>query len=385
MASPVATSVTFEDIYNNQIVSRRKSHRSRRMKDYDSDTGYRSDRSFRRGAAEDTSRGANSDVLSVRSQPLPHNHRSHRRRKKDANGDYASDIESYSATMFGTANEAAEAFQKKYYNTHLPSQLEDHQKQQYRLSFNSAKNMPFHLNEPATSSPNTPRIDRNFRPNSPSKSEPRQPGSRRHTSEYNSNPRVGNNSLSSTVTVFDGNSSLSNDSRRNSHDSISHTQFDNLTDKVDCDDFYSVNDSANGRKPQQNLHVRRNSYSKNQSYLQTDSHDLSNHKQDLSKPPVAPKPPKPQQLGNFNGSNTSLRSSQTPSPSTPVFQKDNFVDHSTPLVSQPSEQLAGAINQSMTSGRERTSLYTVIEERGGSHRNLVSLFILMYIKILIGI
>jgi hypothetical protein len=95
-------SFTYEDLYQKQLLQKHHSHgrRSRRYREYDSDTGYRSDREmqyFRRQFSGRDYEGARDrDDLSVRSQPLmsrSHHHHHHRRSREG--GGYASDLEAY--------------------------------------------------------------------------------------------------------------------------------------------------------------------------------------------------------------------------------------------------------------------------------------------------
>ncbi|XP_005111171.2 uncharacterized protein LOC101857072 [Aplysia californica] len=379
--------IPFEDLYYNQIVSRRRGHRSRRMRDYDSDTGYRSDREivhFKREAGDDSSKGANSDVMSVRSQPLPHSYRNHRHRRKDGSGvGYASDLESYSAGVFGTANEAAAAFLQKRQQGPPPSQSQ--QQQQCQLSQNSAQSMPFNLNRTSPSPYNTPRASRNFRPDSPSKSEPHHPNySSRPNSDYQLNYMRGHN-VNST---FDANSTVSNDEFYKSphgNESLLKVQFRSSdsnerlsAEEKDVQSLASVQ-TNNGWRPQQGSQ-HPNSHAQNQiapgspfhqRALNLDPSSQNRQGQNL-KPTVAPKPT----LQSMGGSNQSLSAPpQTPSPSTPVFQKDSFLDQSTPVTSQAPVSLnSAAVNPNLTPGRERraSGLYTVLEERGGPHKLLPS-------------
>ncbi|XP_076440955.1 uncharacterized protein LOC143280209 isoform X2 [Babylonia areolata] len=86
-------SYTYEDLYHKQLVHKHHHHhgrRSRRMREYDSDTGYKSDhdmQSFYRQYSSDAK-----DNLSVRSQPSMSRSRRHGSRRE---GGYASDLESY--------------------------------------------------------------------------------------------------------------------------------------------------------------------------------------------------------------------------------------------------------------------------------------------------
>ena len=85
-------SFTYEDLYQKQLLQKHHHHgrRSRRMREYDSDTGYRSDREMQHFHSQYAKDGR--DDLSVRSQPTmsrPH------RRSHGREGGYASDLEVY--------------------------------------------------------------------------------------------------------------------------------------------------------------------------------------------------------------------------------------------------------------------------------------------------
>lgn len=85
-------SFTYEDLYHKQLLQKHHHHgrRSRRMREYDSDTGYRSDRELQQFHRQYYRDGR--DDLSVRSQPTmsrPH------RRGHGREGGYASDLEVY--------------------------------------------------------------------------------------------------------------------------------------------------------------------------------------------------------------------------------------------------------------------------------------------------
>ncbi|XP_070194314.1 leucine-rich repeat-containing protein 7-like isoform X2 [Littorina saxatilis] len=85
-------SFTYEDLYQKQLLNKHHHHgrRSRRMREYDSDTGYRSDREMQQFQRQYSGEGR--DDMSVRSQPTMS--RSHRR-SHGREGGYASDLEAY--------------------------------------------------------------------------------------------------------------------------------------------------------------------------------------------------------------------------------------------------------------------------------------------------
>lgn len=96
---------TYEDLYQKQLLSHHHHHhhhgrRTRRMREYDSDTGYRSEQDFTRFQRQtsDDSRPGHSDTLSVRSQPTMS--RSRRRHGREAG--YASDLEAYAGMGRGS-------------------------------------------------------------------------------------------------------------------------------------------------------------------------------------------------------------------------------------------------------------------------------------------
>uniref|UniRef100_A0A2C9JVF7 PDZ domain-containing protein n=1 Tax=Biomphalaria glabrata TaxID=6526 RepID=A0A2C9JVF7_BIOGL len=347
----------YEDLYYKQIVHRHRGRRSRRMREYDSDTGYRSDKEIRYRDAD--SRGANSEILSVRSQPLPSHHFHHQQngRRKDGAG-YASDLEAYSAagSLFPTANAAAAAFQQKL--GQRPSA--------------STSNKPD--NSPAW------RPSKNIRPQSPSRSEPRHVGSRTnsfHPSHYRrtSNPKEAIPSLdresvraSKHNVSHDSNSTASNDEfykqfPGNEYYPAANVKGNNSNEKLYNDDYFisgqpqtSFKDTNSGGPSKVQLKVG----------PQIQSPGPPSQRLLGSGPPVAPKP----NLGSLSGSNQSLQ--HAPSPSPPVFSKDSFLDQSTP-VSNPAP-LLGATAAANISTRERrgSNLYTVIEERGTAQKILTS-------------
>lgn len=118
----VTPSYTYEDLYQKQLLQKHhsQSRRSRRMREYDSDTGYRSDRDvqfFRRHSGNDYKDGGGGgsgsrerDDLSVKSQPTmskTHNHHhssQHQHRRHGREGGYTSDLEPYAGRGRGWGN-----------------------------------------------------------------------------------------------------------------------------------------------------------------------------------------------------------------------------------------------------------------------------------------
>jgi len=367
---PKPTSVTFEDLYSNHIVTRRKGHhRSRRMKDYDSDTGYRSD-SHRHHHRDQSTRDTASDIMSTRSMPVPHGHRSHRHRRKD-NPEYASDIEAY--TKYGTANEAVEAFQKKFHKD------TNSYHQQQSSSLNSAQNLNHDFDN--MSLRNTPTNPAQYRPSSPSKSEPRQYGSKRHADYHSTTHRRGSN-----VSSFEPNH---NNNILNNNAPVSNDEF--YSDPPSKDMHHRVQllneemrgrlsgelSSSDSKPPNSNYSPNLNSYAQRNinpesPYQRTKTYNISSQSLPMSqnppgaKPPIAAKPSKP----CLAGSNQSL-SRRTPSPSSSVFQSDNFIDPGTPV--NPSA-LVNSSQNAIPAGRERraSGLYTLVEENRGSRDNMPS-------------
>ncbi|CAG5135228.1 unnamed protein product, partial [Candidula unifasciata] len=120
--STVSSPLTFNDIYFKQPVSQHKQRRPRRTRDYHSDTDHLSEIDLNTSEVKRSrmipARGANSEILSVQSQPLPHlyyHQYKNSGRWKETTG-CASDVGGYSGGggSFPTANAAAAAFQRKY-------------------------------------------------------------------------------------------------------------------------------------------------------------------------------------------------------------------------------------------------------------------------------
>ncbi|KAH9523504.1 hypothetical protein Btru_040175 [Bulinus truncatus] len=351
-----AAATNYEDLYYKQIVHRHRGQIPRRMREYDSDTGYRSDKEVRYRDADDNNRGANSEVLSVRSQPLPSHHHHLIRRRKDGAG-YASDLEAYGAagSSFPTANAAAAAYQQKL----------GHQ-------------TPILKNQ---SVPTTPQSSRNFRPHSPSRSEPRHSGSHRNYSHQSHFRRTSN----PNEMIPSSNKEYLRFGKHNvSHDSNSTVSNDELYKHLPGNEYYPA---ANVKTVSSNERlINEDSYISSQPQLNTQQINSGEPSkiqlttgpliqtpmgpgpppQSLTGPPVAPKP----SLGSMSGSNQSLQ--HAPSPSPPVFSKDNFLDQSTPVTNQTHFFSSGTTNNQISRERRGSNLYTVMEERGGAQRILPS-------------
>ncbi|CAL1540851.1 unnamed protein product [Lymnaea stagnalis] len=356
---------TYEDLYNKQIVHRHRGRRARRMRDYDSDTGYRSDREIRfRLEGDDGSRGANSEILSIRSQPLPYHH--HGGRRRDGAG-YASDLEAYgTGTLFPTANAAAAAFQQKRQPGQQPN-----------------GGAPYNLNAAAPPIVTTPQSSRSFRPHSPSRSEPRQHG--RSRSAHQSHYRRTSNPSDAMLTGSDFTRASNANPTHDSNSAVSNEEF---YKQLPGNEYYPAanvkgntsNERLNGEdyfqpplNPQQlnlvgaPIQMQLNPGPQLQSPMGPGP--PSQNAVGPPPPPVAPKP----NLGSLSGSNQSLQHiSHVMSPSPPVFHKDSFVDQSTPNLNQNSLQTTAGAASQITRDRRGNNLYTLMEERAGIQKNMPS-------------
>lgn len=358
-AKAVPSSSTYDELYYKHIVQRGRRH-GRRMREYDSDTGYRSDREIRFRIDGEESRGANSEILSVRSQPLPnhhhqHHHRNHSGRRRDGAG-YASDLEAYgSSSLYPTANAAAAAFQQKHHGSGQSS-------------------------SPAA----TPQLSRNFRPHSPSRSEPRNYGGRSgHHGLYrrSSNPKESGQAgsdfsrINNPMALNDTHSSASNEEFYKRLPGKEYYPADNIrgnNERLVGEDYYTATpQQTTSLGSQYPMQISNGPQLQNPMGPGPPSQNPmgpgppSQSQSGLGPPPaVAPKP----NLNSSGGSNLSLHQA---SPSPPVFHKDNFIDQSTPVVTQAPVQLANGVANQNVRDRRGSNLYTVVEERGGSQKNLV--------------
>ncbi|GFR86841.1 leucine-rich repeat-containing protein 7 [Elysia marginata] len=321
---------TFDELYYKHIGFRGGHHhpshrqggrRARRSQEYDSDTGYRSDRDVyvRSHHGRDSPRGgaASSEILSVRSQPAPHSH--HRRhshghlssRGKGREG-YASDIGPYStpvgaglASLFPTANAAAAAFQQN--KTRNAGAASDNPHGSNSNLFQQPSSQPL-----SSSSPSVARSS--LRAQSPSQPHgSHQPGKTDYDYHYHPKPYV---------------------RRTTEPPQVSHSR-DRIPVSVSNQDYnmHYKNDNGNQSLQSTTVHQQHSNYGHNQQSLayteqsqrQPDSNNVYGV---IRPPPVAPKPKLRPSLPNSattNGGNSS------PVPPSPGFHSDSFMDQSTPI------------------------------------------------------
>lgn len=384
--SVLSTPLTFNDIYCKQPISQHKRRRPRRIREYNSDTDYRSDielTHFRQEGKDDSSQGANSEILSVRSQPLPHlyyHHYKNSGRWRETTG-WASDVETYNrgGGSFPTANAAAAAFQRNY----------------QQLNHSSLQNVS---KAEAHSRACTPDSSSNVCPNSVIKS-----------GSYKLDKRTTND-----FQPFD---SRVNDFRINTINQCEYTQRPTSRTKYDApedtntivtnDEFYKHNTRSEyyptfQRKiksnPTVNSHYASPQTSSGPVYEKTSN--ILKFQPELASGPtmqfpiesefVQQKPVLHNDITQnysasvssksretiLRGSNSSLhRSSHSPSSSPPVFHKDNIIHstpihyRTTPLVSESSASSSFAACKEYKSSK----LSIVLEERTMSEKHLVSI------------
>lgn len=391
--SVLSTPLTFNDIYCKQPISQHKRRRPRRIREYNSDTDYRSDielTHFRQEGKDDSSQGANSEILSVRSQPLPHlyyHHYKNSGRWRETTG-WASDVETYNrgGGSFPTANAAAAAFQRNY----------------QQLNHSSLQNVS---KAEAHSRACTPDSSSNVCPNSVIKS-----------GSYKLDKRTTND-----FQPFD---SRVNDFRMNTINQCEYTQRPTSRTKYDApedtntivtnDEFYKHNTRSEyyptfQRKiksnPTVNSHYASPQTSSGPVYEKTSN--ILKFQPELPSGPTMQFPSESEFVQQkpvlhnditqnysasvssksretiLRGSNSSLhRSSHSPSSSPPVFHKDNII-HSTPvhyrtmpLVSESSASSSFAACKEYKSSK----LSIVLEERTMSEKHLVSIYFHLTLK-----
>lgn len=369
------------DLYYKQIVYRHKGRRSRRMRDYDSDTGYRSEGDsirFRHEVKGKSSRGTSSEVLSVQSQPLPHRYYHHLQnsgRGKEGLG-YVSDIEARGAgSSFPTANAAAAAFQRK----------------KHILSQHPAQSMPYDLDVAAHSHMGISNSSRNF---SPSKSEPRYSG-RRPSSDYlsyyrrtdtsfdrfNGNASPSNNRTSNLTAGEGTNSAVSNDqfytySSSKDHSSSPHVKINKVSDVATTNQHLPTQTHAGTPQADTSFQMQNNSQGQvnRSSKLALGSSYQSSLGRGLS-----PVPAFAESVSSTSEGNTSLKQnsyySVTPSPL--AFQKDSFLNQGSMTLSQiqvPAARTNSSQNYATFSVRRASKQSSVLEERPGSQMSQVSCY-----------
>ncbi|RUS74107.1 hypothetical protein EGW08_018138 [Elysia chlorotica] len=329
------TAYTFDELYYKHIGFRGSHHppshrqagrRARRSREYDSDTGYRSDRDVyvRSHHGRDSSRGggASSEILSVRSQPVPYNH--HRRHshghgssKGRAKEGYASDIGPYSTPVdagmgsrFPTANAAAAAFQQnKNRSTHA---IEN--------PHNSDSDHRFQ--QPSSSSPSLAWASQNNGSHS-------RPYVRRTTEPQNVSNSHERLPVSASSQDYHGHSHDTDSNQNQQSTSLPHQQHSGFV---------------------RSLHHPHTDQT--QSQRQTDSNNVYGV---LRPPPVAPKP----KLNNSLLSSTINRGTDSPVPPSPGFHSDSFMDQSTPLgPGNPNTSMRAANSPKDT---RETSMYALME------------------------
>ena len=364
---------TFDELYYKHIGFRGGHHhhpshrqggrRARRSREYDSDTGCKSDRDVyvrsHRGRDSPRAGGASSEILSVRSQPNPHNH--HRRHSHGHGGSrgkgkegYASDVGPYSSpagaglgSLFPTANAAAAAFQQNKTRSGLVAGQSPH-----------GSNSDLLFQQPgsqamSSSSPSGARST--LRTQSPaSQTGPHQPGSKDY-GYHHPQPYV----------------------RRTSEpQNMSH-----INDRIpvsasnqDYQSYYHNNSNSHNQQATPSSHQQHSGFEPGpQSLPQAEQTQIQPRRQldsgnmnGVIRPPVAPKPKLNSSLPNGTSSNRGNNSPVLPSPG---FHSESFVDQSTPTGTGNPGSVQGALN-SPRDARD-TDLYTLMEGNR-QNQNLVS-------------
>ena len=357
---------TFDELYYKHIGFRGGHHhpshrhggrRARRSREYDSDTGYRSDRDVyvKSHHGKDSPRGgaASSEILSVRSQPAPYNH--HRRhshghgntRGKGREG-YASDIGPYSTPVgagmgsrFPTANAAAAAFQQNKNRNALASVENYHESDSDHL---------FQQPSSQAISSSSPSLAWACQHNGS-----HQPGSNDYDYHYHSKPYVRRTTDSQNIS--------------NSHERIPVS--------VPSQDYHGYCHNTSNNQNQQSTPLSHQQHSglvrsqqsfplTEQTQIQSQRQADSNNVYGVLRPPVAPKP----KLNNsLHNSATTNKGSSSPVPPSPGFHNESFMDQSTPVgAGNPSTSLGATT--SLKDNRD-ANMYSLMEGNP-QNQNLVS-------------
>lgn len=370
---------TFDELYYKHIGFRGGHHhpshrqggrRARRSREYDSDTGYRSDRDIyvRSHYGRDSPRGgtASSEILSVRSQPAPHGH--HRRHSHGHLGSrgrgkegYASDIGPYTSTpsgpglgsLFPTANAAAAAFQQNKTLTSLGAGGENPHGSNSDLLFPQANPHPL-----SSSSPSLARGSDMMRTQSPAQphgSSHQQGSNNDNNYHYHAQPYVRRTTEPSQMSHIPENRIPVSVSNQDYHSAYLYNN--------DNNNFHQQSSTICPHPPQHSHpdfgHSNQQSYSHpfgEQAQINSQRHADPNNVYGVMRPPVAPKPKlKPNISNNVIG-----RGSNSPVPPSPIFHSDSFMDQSTPTEAGNGKAVQRTLN-SPRDGRAEANMYTLMD------------------------